>query len=223
MTDSIRYLPDALREPVRKRLAGCEHTVHDARRLLSPYRDELIRLIVDDGMQPYLPVTGLYRTVVHNPAMGFGLVLDGALPVDALDLRQQPAFAEKRKRRSTYPVDFVRELPDDFRFLRAPREEWPMPPVFVSCDRCGERANTGRFCVRCGVLVRRGRRDDRRGRKSDFLGEGFAVFQAVLRDGEGIPSEELTEHACGAMNYRPRDRYCPKCGEEIARSAETDG
>lgn len=223
MTDPIRHLPETLREPVRRGLAGRERTIYDARRLLSPHRDELIRLVVDDGMQPDPPVTGLYRTVVHSPAMGIGLVLDGALPVDAPDLRSQPAFAQKRKRRTTFPVDLIRELPDGFRFLRAPRDEWPMPPAFVPCDRCGEQANAGRFCVQCGILVRRGRRDGRRGRRSDFLGEGFAVVQTILRDGPRVPDGERTEHICGAMIYRPRDRYCPKCGEEIARSAETDG
>src|SRR5690606_22639062 len=94
--------------------------------------------------------------------------------------------------------------------LRTDPTSWPMPTATAACSvaECGEPMNTGRFCLRCGAMVRRGR--DRR-----WLGPAFGALQRVLRDVRRETPDRVVTCACGAI--APIGAIaCGKCGERLS-------
>lgn len=187
-----------LREAFSQALAKRSRTVWDARRLLAVHRSKVIRLAIDDGQFADTFVDGVYEDVIRDKEGRFALVLRGLLP-PLYSRRDHP----RRRMRHIVPLAVIRSAPQPFRFLWVPPEQWPMPPVFVSCRVCGHQANAGRFCVRCGKVVRR--------RGDKYLGEGFSVLQSVLREICASLPDRARPCRCGALIPR-EDAYCAKCG-----------
>lgn len=215
---TAQVLPGGLPRAFLRELERRERTVWDARRLLAHRVHDIIEIRYYDGVnvEHRSKRWAEYRDVLHSPNTGFQLKLRGLLPAHSRRLRHQKQYRQRRTEITVLPIKMLEELPEGFEFLDRPTDEWPMPPVFAACsaDGCGYPGNTGRFCVRCGRMVRRGS-------GARFLGEGFAAMQLALRKGQkqGAPVEV---HGCGARVLVGHDRFCPKCGEDL-KDGSADG
>lgn len=198
LADFMRDLPVDLRAPFERALAARKRTVWDARRILAVYRGKVIRLAIDDGQFADTIVEAVFEDVIRDEEGCFALVLRGLLP-SLYSRRDHPL----RRVRHIVPLPVIRAAPSQFHFLWLPPEQWPMPDLFMPCSHCGYKANTGRFCVRCGKIVRRS--------KDVFLGEGFSVLQSLLRELCHTQPDRARPCRCGAMIAR-EDKYCAKCG-----------
>jgi len=188
--------PDSFYAALRAR----PRSVWDARALIRPHLNRLVRVTFDDGNAPGT-YWGLLRDVVHKPGMEFALVLEGLLPVDIPVVRSR---RRERHERTTVPVSFCDELDEALAFLADDPENWELPKPSIRCSSCGygsqqHEINPGRFCVSCGVTVRKGR-------ELRFPGDGFKAAQALLHEeyGDGCAR-------CGG-GVAPDHRFCMKCG-----------
>jgi hypothetical protein len=198
----LTHLPPSLAEDVLARLASRRRTVWDARELVASLRDRQIEVALLDPQFGRAAARGVFLDVKHAPSTGFSLLFRSLTTYARPDLG---LVARNRWRRTLLPLDFFIELPEPLRFLREPREHWPMPPALVPCpsERCGFPSNFGRFCVQCGVVTRKGR----------GLGEGFVAWQQALR--ATLPESGVT-CGCGAI-IAEDDLYCAKCGTSNPR------
>jgi hypothetical protein len=187
------------RDLLADRLKNRRRTVWDARHLLASQVGRPTQIRIVDAQYGAATMHGTFLNVMHHPETGFSLLFRGLSPYSE---RQQRNGAPGRYRRVSLPLSMIIDMPTAFRFLREPSAAWPVPSPIVRCpaDGCRHAGNTGRFCTRCGIMVRRGR----------WLGDGFAVHQQALREmadsaGAGDPC------GCGAVFGR-NDTFCAKCG-----------
>lgn len=201
-------MPTMTHEELERAIARRPRTVRDARQLLRPALNQLIRVEIDDGDLGKSHFYGVLRDVVRDEHKRFHLLLQGLLPTDLPEVRSRH---RERHEIVRVPLTMVRRLPPGLSFLLDPPEEWPMPEPSIVCPSCqagseGKGVNPGRFCVRCGKRIRSGP-------SLRFPGEGFLVIQKILHEahpGSACPS-------CGG-GLAPQHAYCMKCGTSVERS-----
>lgn len=177
-------------EEVQGRLERRRPTIWDARRLIAHRLNQWIAVEILDGQFLGVVCEGLLRDIAHHPDTGFVLVFD----------RLRPTASPARLPdvgRCRVPLRLVRRAPEFLAFLALPPSRWPWPSAFLSCPACGLTTVTGRFCQRCGTLVRK---------TGGWVGAGFVEAQRMLRE-----QDACCPCNCGAV-LATGWRFCTKCG-----------